>query len=89
MKIGLFFGSFNPVHIGHLIIAEFWLPIPICKKYDGVSPHNPHKPKKSLAKDYDRLHLVQIAVEDNARIEASSVEFVYPNLHIRLIRLRI
>lgn len=43
-----------------------------------VSPHNPHKPKKSLARDHDRLHLVEIAVADNARIESSAVEFALP-----------
>jgi len=79
MKTGLFFGSFNPVHIGHLIIAdhiaqytdlrEVWL---------VVSPHNPLKEKSSLARDHDRLHLVQLAVEDNPRLKASSVEFQLP-----------
>ena len=79
MKIGLFFGSFNPIHIGHLIIAEFMATqTDLDKVWLVVSPHNPHKPKKTLAKDHDRLHLVQIAVEDNAKLEASSVEFGLP-----------
>jgi nicotinate-nucleotide adenylyltransferase len=79
MKIGLFFGSFNPVHIGHLIIAEFMAThTDLQKVWMVVSPHNPHKPKKSLARDYDRLHLVDLAVSDNARIEPSGVEFGLP-----------
>jgi nicotinate-nucleotide adenylyltransferase len=79
MKTGLFFGSFNPIHIGHLIIAdhiaqytdlrEVWL---------VVSPHNPLKDKSTLARDHDRLHLVQLAVDDNPRLKASSVEFQLP-----------
>jgi nicotinate-nucleotide adenylyltransferase len=78
-KTGLFFGSFNPIHIGHLIIAnhmvsdtdldEVWL---------VVSPHNPLKEKSSLANDYDRLHMVEIALEDSINLKASNVEFSLP-----------
>lgn len=75
-NIGLFFGSFNPVHVGHLIIANHMLEH---TSLDGiwmiVSPHNPFKNKKSLANDYDRLHLVRLATEANPRIEASDIEF--------------
>jgi nicotinate-nucleotide adenylyltransferase len=79
MKVGLFFGSFNPVHIGHLIIADFMANHTDLKKvWMVVSPHNPHKPKKTLARDHDRLHLVELAVRDNPRIEPSSVEFSLP-----------
>jgi nicotinate-nucleotide adenylyltransferase len=79
MKIGLFFGSFNPVHIGHLIIAEFMAThTDLQKVWMVVSPHNPHKPKKSLARDYDRLHLVDLAVADNPNIAPSSIEFGLP-----------
>ncbi len=79
MKIGLFFGSFNPVHIGHLIIADYMAAhTDLQKVWMVVSPHNPHKPKKSLARDHDRLHLVDLAVADNPRIEPSSVEFGLP-----------
>ena len=79
MKVGLFFGSYNPIHIGHLIIAnhmatqtdldQIWL---------VVSPQNPLKPKKTLARDYDRLHLVRLAVEDNPKLRASDIEFKLP-----------
>lgn len=79
MKIGLFFGSFNPVHTGHMIIAnhmawrtdleQVWL---------VVSPQNPLKPAASLANDYDRLHMVQLAIAENPRLRASSVEFSLP-----------
>ncbi|MBK8632370.1 MAG: nicotinate-nucleotide adenylyltransferase [Saprospiraceae bacterium] len=78
-KIGLFFGSFNPIHVGHLIIAnhlvsdadldEVWL---------IVSPHNPLKEKKSLANDYDRLCMVELALGDNSKIKASNIEFALP-----------
>lgn len=78
-RIGLFFGSFNPVHNGHMIIAnvmatqtdldEVWL---------VVSPHNPLKPRQTLARDYDRLHLVHLAIGDNPHLRASDVEFGLP-----------
>jgi nicotinate-nucleotide adenylyltransferase len=79
MKIGLFFGSFNPVHIGHLIIAEFMAAhTDLQKVWMVVTPHNPHKPKKTLARDHDRLHLVDISIKDNPKIQVSSVEFGLP-----------
>jgi nicotinate-nucleotide adenylyltransferase len=79
MTIGLFFGSFNPVHIGHLIIANHLAThTGLDKVWMVVSPQNPLKPKKTLANDQDRLHLVRLALEDNTRIEASNVEFFLP-----------
>ncbi len=79
MKIGLFFGSFNPVHIGHLIIANYMATqTELDKVWLVVSPQNPLKPKKSLARDYDRLHLVQLGIGDNPLLEASNVEFKLP-----------
>lgn len=79
LKTGLFFGSFNPVHIGHLIIANFMATqTPLDEVWMIVSPQNPLKPKKSLARDYDRLHLVQIAIEDNPQLRASDIEFGMP-----------
>ncbi|HND88695.1 MAG TPA: nicotinate (nicotinamide) nucleotide adenylyltransferase [Saprospiraceae bacterium] len=79
MKIGLFFGSFNPIHIGHLIIANHMAThTDLDRVWLVVSPHNPHKPKKSLARDHDRLHLVRLGIGDNPRIEASNVEFSLP-----------
>lgn len=79
MKVGLFFGSFNPVHIGHMLIADYLIHnSDLDQIWMVVSPHNPLKTKKSLAKDYDRLHLVQLATEDNPGIKASDIEFGLP-----------
>ena len=79
MKIGLFFGSFNPVHVGHLIIANFMATqTDLDKIWLVVSPQNPLKPKKTLARDYDRLHLVQLGIGDNPLLEASNIEFKLP-----------
>jgi nicotinate-nucleotide adenylyltransferase len=76
MKVGLFFGSFNPVHIGHMIIANHMVNnTELDMLWMVVSPHNPHKQKKSLAKDYDRLHLLNLAIDDHLIIKASDVEF--------------
>jgi nicotinate-nucleotide adenylyltransferase len=79
MRIGLFFGSFNPVHVGHMIIANYVLENTSLEKiWMVVSPHNPHKKRKSLAKDHDRLHLVRLAINDNKNISASDIEFSLP-----------
>ncbi len=79
MKIGLFFGSFNPVHVGHLIIANFMATHTDLKEvWLVVSPQNPLKKKSSLAKDYDRLHLVRLAIDNNPKLKASNIEFDLP-----------
>jgi nicotinate-nucleotide adenylyltransferase len=79
MKIGLFFGSFNPVHVGHLIIAEYMASRTDLKKvWMVVSPHNPLKPKNSLANDYARLDLIKCAVLHNPLLNASDIEFSLP-----------
>jgi len=76
MKIGLFFGSFNPIHVGHLIIANHLLnETDLEKIWMVVSPHNPLKAEHSLLNEYHRLHLVQLATENDNRIKASDVEF--------------
>lgn len=76
MKIGLFFGSFNPVHIGHLIIANFMATqTDLDRVWLVVSPQNPLKPKKTLARDHDRLHLVRLGIGENPQLRASDVEF--------------
>lgn len=79
MKIGLFFGSFNPVHVGHLIIADHMAHnTDLDEVWMVVTPHNPLKKRASLARDYDRLHLVQLALNDYDRIKASNIEFNLP-----------
>jgi nicotinate-nucleotide adenylyltransferase len=79
MKIGLYFGSFNPVHVGHLIIASHVLnETELQKVWFVVSPQNPFKPSSSLLNEYDRLYLVQKAIESDDRIKASDIEFSLP-----------
>lgn len=79
MKIGLYFGSFNPVHIGHLIIANHLLnETPVEKIWFILSPQNPFKINHSLLNEYDRLHLLQTATADDARIKVSDIEFSLP-----------
>jgi len=78
-KIGLYFGTFNPIHIGHLIIAnhmeeysdldEIWL---------VVTPHNPFKKKSTLLADNHRFQMVEIAIEDYPKLKASKIEFDLP-----------
>jgi nicotinate-nucleotide adenylyltransferase len=78
-KVGLFFGSFNPVHIGHMIIANYMATkTDLDQVWLVVSPQNPLKNKKSLARDYDRLHLVRLGIGDNPNLEASNIEFDLP-----------
>ena len=67
-KIGLFFGSFNPIHVGHLIIANFFIEYTdISNVWFVISPHNPLKEKKSLLPDYHRLAIANIAIEENPK----------------------
>lgn len=79
MHIGLYFGSFNPIHIGHLIVANHVAEYSdVDKIWFVVSPHNPLKDSHTLLNEYDRLHLVQLAIEDNNKFRASNVEFHLP-----------
>ncbi|MBC7874642.1 MAG: nicotinate-nucleotide adenylyltransferase [Ferruginibacter sp.] len=79
MKIGLYFGSFNPVHVAHLIIANHVLnETDIEKVWFIVSPQNPLKSGSNLLNEYHRLHLVRLATEDDTRIKASDIEFGLP-----------
>jgi nicotinate-nucleotide adenylyltransferase len=78
-RVGLFFGSFNPIHTGHLIIAEYMATrTDLEQVWFVVSPHNPLKLRASLANDFDRLHMVQLAIDDNPRLKASNIEFSLP-----------
>lgn len=79
MHIGLYFGSFNPVHTGHLIVANHIVNhTDIDKIWFVVSPHNPLKDAHSLLNEYDRLHLLNLAIEGNGKFRASNVEFSLP-----------
>lgn len=79
MKIGLYFGSFNPIHIGHLIIGEYvYNNTDVEQVWFVLSPKNPLKTGSSLLNSYHRLHLLKIATEDNAAFQASDVEFKLP-----------
>jgi nicotinate-nucleotide adenylyltransferase len=78
-KIGLFFGSFNPVHVGHLIIANYMANYTVLDEvWFVVSPHNPFKKKESLGNMYDRLEMVNLAIEETDNLKASSIEFSLP-----------
>jgi nicotinate-nucleotide adenylyltransferase len=79
MKIGLYFGSFNPIHTGHLIIASHIVEhTDLQKIWFVVSPQNPLKPSATLLNEYQRLNMVRLAVENDIRFNASDVEFKLP-----------
>lgn len=80
MKIGLYFGSFNPVHNGHLIIAKHVINNTDIKQvWMVISPQNPLKNSNSLLNKYDRLNMVQSALEGETKIKASTIEFNLPS----------
>lgn len=79
MKIGLFFGSFNPVHVGHLVLANYMASFTeLDEVWLVISPQNPLKEKKGLLHQNDRLHLVNLALEDHPKIKSSTIEFNLP-----------
>jgi nicotinate-nucleotide adenylyltransferase len=79
MKIGLYFGSFNPIHHGHLILASYIEQHTLLDRiWFIVSPQNPFKSSASLLNEYHRLHLVNISIEDDARFKAMDIEFKMP-----------
>ena len=79
MKTGLFFGSFNPIHIGHMAIANYMVSFTDLQQvWFVVSPHNPLKEKKTLLSDMHRLRLVREAIADDTRFKASNIEFKLP-----------
>lgn len=79
VKIGLFFGSFNPIHIGHLAIAGYMTEFTQLEQvWFVVSPHNPLKKKETLLEDHQRLYMAQLAIGDNDHLKASDIEFKLP-----------
>jgi len=79
LKIGLFFGSFNPVHIGHMAIAGYMKEFTdLDQVWFVVSPQNPLKKKETLLSDRDRLHLVDLAIGNNDDLKSSDIEFSRP-----------
>ncbi|WP_161889973.1 nicotinate (nicotinamide) nucleotide adenylyltransferase [Pontibacter russatus] len=79
MKVGLLFGSFNPIHIGHLIVANFMATnTDLDAVWLVVSPQNPFKPSNTLLHEFDRLHMVSLAIGDNPRLRVSNIEFSMP-----------
>lgn len=78
-KTGLFFGSFNPIHTGHLIIAQYMACFTdLSEVWFMVSPHNPLKKKDTLINMYDRLEMVNLALENSERLKSSDFEFRLP-----------
>lgn len=78
-KIGLYFGTFNPIHVGHLIISNYMADYTdLDQVWLVVSPQNPLKKKKSLLEDYHRLAIVRRAIEDNNNLWVSNIEFDLP-----------
>jgi nicotinate-nucleotide adenylyltransferase len=78
-KIGLFFGSFNPIHIGHLAIAGYMTEFTQLEQvWFVVSPHNPLKKKESLLEDHQRLYMVQLAIGGYDHLKTSDIEFKLP-----------
>jgi nicotinate-nucleotide adenylyltransferase len=79
MKIGLYFGTFNPIHVGHMIIANYMADFTeMDEVWLVVTPQNPLKTKNTLLKDSHRLALVREAVYDNNKLKASDIEFGMP-----------
>jgi nicotinate-nucleotide adenylyltransferase len=88
MKTGLFFGSFNPVHNGHMVIAGFMSEFTDLEQiWMIVSPHNPLKPAGTLLQDYHRFRLVELAIDGNRKIRASKIEFELPRPSYTIITL--
>jgi len=79
MKVGLYFGSFNPIHVGHLIIAQAVLELAkLDEVWFIVSPQNPFKKNKNLLHEFDRYDMVKYAIEENDRFKVSDIEFNMP-----------
>ena len=79
MKVGLYFGSFNPIHIGHMAIANYMVEFTdMDQLWFVISPHNPFKDRKSLLADHHRLELVERALGDDHRFQVTDIEFKMP-----------
>ena len=87
-KVGLFFGTFNPIHIGHLILANHFVEYSDLEEiWFVVTPHNPHKQKKTLLKDIHRYRMVEIAIEEYPKLKASRIEFGLPQPNYTVITM--
>ncbi len=79
IKTGLFFGSFNPIHNGHLMVASYMIEFTdMAELWFVVSPQNPLKEQKSLLADHHRLYMVNLAFGDDTRFKSSDIEFKMP-----------
>ncbi|MDR0229265.1 MAG: nicotinate-nucleotide adenylyltransferase [Flavobacteriaceae bacterium] len=79
MKVGLYFGTFNPIHIGHLVIANHMVQFTdLDEVWMVVTPHSPLKKKKGLLEDFHRIHMVNLATADYDYIKPSDIEFNLP-----------
>lgn len=79
MKVGLYFGTYNPIHVGHLIIANYMADYTdLDEVWLVVSPQNPLKTSNALLADYHRLAMVRVAIENNTKLKASDIEFTMP-----------
>jgi nicotinate-nucleotide adenylyltransferase len=88
MNIGLYFGTFNPIHIGHMAIANHMVEFSdLDEVWFVVTPHNPFKKKVSLLADNHRYQLVQIATDDYPKLKASNIEFKLPQPNFTVVTL--
>lgn len=79
MKVGLYFGTFNPIHVGHLVIANHMAEYSdLDKIWMVITPHNPFKKKSSILDNHHRYQMVQRALEEYPKIDASTIEFNLP-----------
>ncbi len=79
MKVGLYFGTYNPIHIGHLVIANYMLQFTdLDEVWYVVTPHNPFKKKSTLLDDRQRLYMVNLAIEDLPGMRSTDIEFGLP-----------
>ncbi|NNE55259.1 MAG: nicotinate-nucleotide adenylyltransferase, partial [Flavobacteriales bacterium] len=78
-RVGLYFGTFNPIHIGHLIIANYMANhTDLDEVWLVVTPHNPFKDQSALLPDHHRLQMAYLAIKDNMKLQVSDIEFDLP-----------